>query len=160
MRELPSPGVLQPIGRTHQILCSAEVGVAWLENGGPHEDVPNPEGSREGYPEVDQITFIVPERKESEETRKILSKYLKDWIGKRQKELDDQVKKFLLDRQCPHCDEVKDDIGMRCRQGSCETVFSCKSCFQFPMAKWKRELGKHMLRPIPESTFDYLNHPG
>ena len=160
MRELPSPGVLQRIGRTHQILCSAEVGVAWLENGEPHEDEPNPESRREGYPEVDQVRFVIPERAESEETRKILSKYLKDWVGKRQKELDDQVKQFLLDRQCPHCDEVKDDIGMRCRAGSGETVFSCKSCFQFPMAKWKRKLYDQVPAPIPADRFDYLDHPG
>ena len=160
MRKLPSPGVLQRIGRTHQILCSAEVGVAWLENGEPHEDEPNPQGSREGYPEVDQVRFIIPERAESEEARKILSKYLNDWISKKNAELDSQVEQYLQDGLCPHCDEIADDIGMRCRAGSGETVFSCKSCFQFPMPKWKRELGKHMLRPIPESTFDYLNHPG
>jgi hypothetical protein len=151
MRRLPSPGVLQQIARTHQILCSAEVGVAWVENDYPHEDLQDPQCSGEGDPEVGQVTFVIPEREEFENPLTRLSPYLENWLTKKRQGLDEQIIQFGEDGLCPHCDEIGNDIGMRCRPLSGEIVFSCLHCFKFPMVKWKRKLGKQVLgQPYPE----------
>jgi hypothetical protein len=151
MRRLPSPGVLQQIGRTHQLLCSAEIGVAWVENGGPHEDVPDQECCGEVDPKVAEVRFVIPEREEFENPLARLGPYLEDWVKKESQQIEDKVIQWLDDGLCPECDEKKDDITLRCASLTGKTFFSCLSCFKFPMVKWKRKLGKQVLgQPYPE----------
>lgn len=55
----PVPGsrIPESIRGPHTILCSATLGVVWVENDSPHEDIPDPEGSRECSLEMDQVRF-------------------------------------------------------------------------------------------------------
>ncbi len=65
VRPVPGSRIPESIRRPHTILCSATLGVVWVENDSPHEDTPNPEGSGEGNREVDQS------REEADTERKI-----------------------------------------------------------------------------------------
>lgn len=151
MRELPSPGVLQQIARTHQILCSAEIGVAWVAHVDSHEDLQDTQCSGEGDPEVGQVTFVIPEREESENPLKRLSPYLEEWLKKASADINQKYIQWQKDGLCPECDQEKDDITLRCRSLNGHTVFSCYSCFEFPTEKWKRKYNRAYLnQPYPE----------
>ena len=132
----------EPIQPTNEILRFKAIRER-LEDFEAREDVPDEESSGEGF-------VVFDATKEETKIDDFIKGFLEAKMMERAKVLDDQINRFLADRLCPHCDEARDDVQLRSRQGG-EVMFSCENCFLHPMPKWKRKIAKAYLnQPFPE----------
>lgn len=156
VRTVSSPrGCFVP-GWQEPILCHAALRMVRLDHDRAHEDVQDPPGSGEGDQEVGSLRFDF-EQERSPAWDRIEKAYQEAALAEA-KRIDG-----WLDGVCPVCCTKRAHNGEVMVRYATDggIIYSCANCYrQSTMPEWKKAFMKDYFKPIPESTWDYLNEPG